>query len=200
MTTTAQLTRAHAAAVANTHRGDAARWRACWAAAVVVGTRAQGQTRALATDLSRSVDTVEQMAQAAATYRDLHRAFRDVSGVAAELRRLRRCLSWSHFAAMGRLQRTHDLTHAAVLAELATAAQDGLSVQAMARGVEDAALSEDTEPARRAAYVRTLGQLVRVAERVRAAADRAGVVSFRITELCHTANALHQRAQQELTA
>lgn len=110
------------------------RWRTAFVAAVLVG-RYDGQTRELAAALARDVDTVGQWAQAARTWLDLWRQFRVVSDLPAcraRLRELRHCLTPSHFAAAGRLWRSHDLTAADVFAALDTAATNRASVREMA--------------------------------------------------------------------
>lgn len=166
--------RAHDAAVRHSRAGYVSRWRACWAAAVVVGQRKPGLTRALAADLCRSVDTVESMARAAVTYAELHRHFRDIPEASARLRALRRALPWSHWAAIGRLMRAHDLTPLDALSALDTASAEGLSVAELSAHVTDSALSESDEETRQDDYRRALASLLRAIARVLSAADRVG--------------------------
>lgn len=112
-------------------------WIACMCAMQICGRYARGATQAFATDLGRSVDTVEQMAKAALLYSRLRMEFRDASELRyllSELRATRRRLYYSHFASMWTIWKAHpDMTALDVFGQLQTAAENGTSTRAMER-------------------------------------------------------------------
>lgn len=153
--------------------GDQARWRVCWIASVIVGRHEFGATLALASAIGRSVDTVESMARAAQTARDLWRAHRSEPESITRLRELRRELSWSHWTAIGRLMRARGMSPRDALAALDLAARERLSVREMTGAALDALAAEAPEQERLHDLLAAIQSLLRAARRARAAAERA---------------------------
>jgi len=102
--------RALRACVNQYRHGSAALWRACFAANVAVGSYQNGETRALAQALGRSVDTVESMARAARCYLALAAEFRGVPEMLTALRLARQRLYYSHFAELDELRARYHMT------------------------------------------------------------------------------------------
>lgn len=129
--------RFHALGVEAWKTGNRSIWIACGCAWRIVGHYARGATQAFATDISRSVDTVENMAHAADLYTRLQKefgTFRDTSGefiyrpLLPRLREVRRKLYYTHFSEMWSLWRADpSLTALAIFADLETAAANGIS-------------------------------------------------------------------------
>lgn len=114
-------------------------WHACYCAHAIVGRYARGATSAFASDISKSVDTVENMAHAADLYLRLAREFLGTKDKPSQLRHLipklreiRRKLSFSHFHEMWSLWRSDPkLSALAVFAELETAAENGIGSRSL---------------------------------------------------------------------
>lgn len=129
--------RVHAQGVKAWKTGNRAIWVVCACAARIVGNYARGATQAFATDISRSVDTVENMAHAAELYVRLQRdffRFRDATEtpiywpLIPRLRAIRAKLYYTHFSEMWTLWRKDpSLTALAIFADLETAAANGIS-------------------------------------------------------------------------
>jgi len=110
-------------------RGERNRWVTCLVAARIVGGYERGATRDMAARLGLSISGVERLAMAGVTWREL---------MPYRVRPLRDALTISHFARMGMLMRRHDLTVYDAIEYLTIAAEDRMSVEAMAAAVDAA--------------------------------------------------------------
>lgn len=108
-------------------RGERNRWVTCMVAARIVGRYERSATRDMASRLSLSVSGVERLARAGMTWRVL---------MPHKIRPLRDALTISHFARMGALMRRHDLTTQDAVDYLTIAAEEGMSVEAMAASID----------------------------------------------------------------
>lgn len=133
----------HAMAVRAYRAGNAMIWITCACAERIVGTYKRGATLALATDIGRSVDTVEDMAHASELYHRLMRYFRGDSVTSKrkyrylvpQLRDIRRRLYYSHFATMWTIWRQRpDMTPLDVFSQLETASAEGIGTRGMDKG------------------------------------------------------------------
>lgn len=176
--------RAHVAAVVNMRRGDGCRWRAAFAAAVVVGRYERGATLALARDLNRSVDSVERLARAAVTYLALHRLLANVPNLPERLRKLRRELPVSHFERVGR-QMQNDMPALEAFAQLDTAAEGGASAESLS--------SNGHIPSILAELDRLMARHVRLAERL----DRAPLTRRQVEQAVEFLRTIREQAEKE---
>lgn len=126
------LERYHLRAVRAFRASEGSRWVVGHASAQIVGKYARGQTLALAQDLAVSVDTVEFYAGAYLMYEWLRREFRN----GAEMRRLRRSLTMTHFGRLFQLFVRLEFDPQDALDALRTAATEGASVASMVSSIE----------------------------------------------------------------
>lgn len=123
---------AHRAAVRESGLGERHLWRSCYYCAVIVGRYEKGATVALARELHRSVDTVEDRAKAAVTFFQLYKTFRASPEILRRLKELRRSLGYTFFTQAGDRMR-QDVSPLDVFADLDTAEREGSRTRVLDR-------------------------------------------------------------------
>lgn len=119
---------AHQRAVNAWLRGNTSQWVTAFRAARVVGGLRKGETLALARDISKSVDTVERLAQAAIAYRFLFGKVAADTICRNKLRECRRRLGYSHFVSAWKAMR-REVDPASVMADLFICLETGAGVR-----------------------------------------------------------------------
>lgn len=130
---TKQISPYHMLGVKRYREGSTKLWATASMANMIVGNNEIGSTLSFASDLAVSVDTIEYWSRAYSTFLFLLPYFKETRDYLhfPTLHHIRRSLTISHFAIMGRLLRKYDLSPQDAIEILDTAAVERVSSRIM---------------------------------------------------------------------